>query len=191
MSLFAEYAARLQDVLAAQSWDMVTRLAEDMLGVWRQDRQVFLCGNGGSAANAVHLANDLVYGAAPGAAKGLKVHALSANPSVITCIANDEGYEHVFSYQLAVLGNPDDLLLVFSGSGNSTNIVRAVEQARTSGIRTAGVVGFDGGAVLPLLDVPIHFAVDDMQIAEDCQQVVGHMVMKYLQEAGYGRSCRS
>lgn len=180
MSRFAEYSTRLQEVLAERSWSDVAALAEELLAAWRDGRQVFLCGNGGSAANAVHLANDLVYGVAPGSGHGLRAHALAANPSVLTCIANDECYAEVFAYELGVLGAAGDVLIVFSGSGNSPNIVQAVEKAREMGVKTAGVLGFDGGKTLPLVDIPIHFAVDDMQIAEDCQQIVGHMLLKWL-----------
>ena len=96
-------------------------------------RQVFFCGNGGSAGNAIHLANDFLYGIAKRTGAGLKVPALSANPAVVTCLANDVGYDHIFSEQLAVLAETGDLLIVLSGSGNSPNILRVLEQASSYG----------------------------------------------------------
>ena len=106
--------------------------------------------------------------------------ALPANPAVITCLANDEGYDDIFSLQLAVQAEPGDVLIVFSGSGNSPNILRALECAREMRLRSYAVLGYGGGKAKQLTDVPIHFAVDDMQISEDLQMVVGHMLMQWL-----------
>lgn len=176
----ADYASRLQAVLQSADWNSVARLAEDLLDCWRGGRQVFLCGNGGSAGNAIHLANDFLYGISKTHGSGLRVHALPGNSSVLTCLANDEGYDQIFSLQLAVQARPDDLLIVLSGSGNSPNILRALEQARMMGVRSYAILGFTGGKAKTMADVPIHFAVDDMQISEDMQLVVGHMIMQWL-----------
>ena len=177
---FAGYSGRLQAVLATSDWSGVAALAEDMLECWRTGRRVFLCGNGGSAGNAIHLANDFLYGVAKRSGGGMKVHALTANPAVMTCLANDVGYEHIFSEQLAVQAQPGDLLIALSGSGNSPNIVSAIERARSLGVRSYAVLGYSGGKCKTLADVAIHFPVDDMQIAEDLQLVVGHMLMQWL-----------
>ena len=179
---FADYAVRLQAVLAAADWSGVAQLARDMRECWTTGRQVFLCGNGGSAGNASHLANDFLYGTAKRTGGGMKALALTANSAVITCLANDVGYERIFSEQLAVQGQPGDMLVVFSGSGNSPNIVKALEQAKTMGMKTFAILGYSGGKAKTLADVPIHFPVDDMQISEDMQLVVGHMVMQWLYE---------
>lgn len=177
---FTDYARRLQSVLNAADWTGVGKLAEELRDCWGSGRQVFLCGNGGSAGNAVHLANDFLYGISKKAGSGLRVHALPANGSVMTCLANDEGYEQVFSLQLAVQARPGDVLLAFSGSGNSPNIVRALEEAKRIGMRCYAVLGYSGGKAKALADCAIHFPVDDMQISEDMQLVVGHMVMQWL-----------
>ena len=177
---FAAYAGRLSAALADFDWTPATVLADELFDCWRIGRQVFLCGNGGSAANAVHLANDFIYALSKRPGSGLRAEALSANTAVVTCIANDEGYDQVYSLQLAVKARPGDVLIVFTGSGNSPNIVKALEEARRIGMRTYGLLGFSGGKCKALCDVPIHFAVEDMQIAEDAQLVVGHMVMQYL-----------
>ncbi|OGT12473.1 MAG: phosphoheptose isomerase [Gallionellales bacterium RIFCSPHIGHO2_02_FULL_57_16] len=179
-NLFAEYAGRLQGVLAAADWSGVGQLAQDMHECWLAGRQVFLCGNGGSAGNAIHLANDLLYGIAKRSGGGMKVTALSANSAVITCLANDLGYEHIFSGQLAVQAQAGDLLIALSGSGNSPNIVGVIEQAKVMGVKSYAVLGYSGGKCKYLADVPIHFPVDDMQIAEDLQLIVGHMLMQWL-----------
>ena len=178
--LILNYSSKLQDVLANSDWSGVNLLAQDMLRCWQEKRQVFICGNGGSAGNANHLANDFLYGVAKKTGGGLKVQALSANTAVITCLANDLGYDELFSEQLAVQAQADDLLIALSGSGNSRNIVRAIEQAKSMGVKSYAILGFAGGECKELADVPIHFPVNDMQIAEDMQLIVGHMMMQWL-----------
>ena len=179
---FSDYANKLIDVLADADWSPVLTLSQ-MLKTLRNDGgRVFLCGNGGSAANAVHLANDLVYAVTEKTGAGIDAVALSANPAVITCLGNDVGYENIYSEQLAVAGKEGDILLVFSGSGNSPNIINAIETARTKNMKTVAVVGFDGGKSKQIVDLSIHFPVNDMQIAEDLQLTVGHMVMKWLKK---------
>ena len=151
-----------------------------MRDCWREERCLYLCGNGGSAGNAVHLANDLVYGIAKGDGLGMRAHALSANTSVLTCLANDLDYSEIFSAQLKVFGRRGDILIALSGSGNSANILKAISAAKEIGMPTYAVLGYNGGKAKEMVDVPIHFAVDDMQIAEDLQLVVGHMAMQWL-----------
>jgi len=179
-NLILGYSSRLQEVLASSDWSSVNLLAQDMLRCWQEKRQVFFCGNGGSAGNAVHLANDFLYGIAKKTGGGLKVQALSANSAVMTCLANDVGYESIFSEQLAVQAQAGDLLIALSGSGNSPNIVRVIEQAKAMDVKSYAILGFTGGKCKELADVPIHFPVNDMQIAEDMQLIVGHMMMQWL-----------
>lgn len=181
-SCFTNYARRLQTVLVSADWAGVEILASDIFDCWQNGRRVFLCGNGGSAGNAIHLANDFLYGIAKRLGGGLKVMALSSNPAVITCLANDVGYDHIFSEQLAVLAEPGDLLIALSGSGNSPNIVRVIEQAKSMRVKSYAILGFSGGKCKQIVDIPIHFPVDDMQISEDLQMVVGHMLMQWLYE---------
>lgn len=177
---FADYAARLSAVLAEVDWTPLATLGQDLLDCWKTGRQVFTAGNGGSAGNATHLANDFLYAMSKTPGSGLRVCALPANPSVLTCLANDEGYEQIYSLQLGVLARPGDVLIVFSGSGNSPNILRALTEAKRIGMRSYAVLGFSGGKAKALADVPIHVAVDDMQIAEDTQLIFGHMLMQWL-----------
>jgi D-sedoheptulose 7-phosphate isomerase len=177
---FEDYSRRLSAALKACDWQPVSDLADELLDCARTGRQVFIAGNGGSAANAVHLANDFLYAWSKQQGRGIRVHALPANTAVMSCLANDEGYDEVFSGQLAVQAEKGDLLLVFSSSGNSRNILRALEQARLIGMKSFAVLGFDGGKAKSMCDVPIHFAVDDTQIAEDVQLILGHMIMQHL-----------
>ncbi|MFJ9532155.1 SIS domain-containing protein [Herbaspirillum sp. NPDC101396] len=181
-AVFTAYASRLQEVLATSDWSGVAQLSQDMKDCWVNGRQVFFCGNGGSAGNAIHLANDYLYGIAKRTGGGMRVSSLSANAAVITCLANDVGYDAIYSEQLAVQAQAGDLLIVLSGSGNSPNILRVLEQAKAMGVKTCGILGYSGGKAKAMCDIPIHFAIDDMQIAEDMQLIVGHMVMQWLYE---------
>lgn len=178
--LFGDYSKRLSSLLEGFDWSPVERLAYDLRDCWQTGRQVFFCGNGGSGGNANHLANDFLYALSKTPGSGLRVHSLAANPSVITCLANDEGYDQVFALQLAVLARKGDVLIAFSGSGNSRNIVKALEEGRKIGMVSYAVLGYSGGKAKALADVPIHFAIDDMQIAEDAQTIIGHMLMQWL-----------
>ena len=177
---FTDYSRRLSDVLDNIDWTPVEQLAEDLVDCWMTGRQVFMAGNGGSAGNANHLAADYLYAISKEPGSGIRAYSLAANPAVLTCLSNDEGYEQVFSIQLAVQARADDILLVFSGSGNSPNIIRALEEGRRIGMKSYAVLGFDGGKAKPLADIPIHVEVDDMQIAEDVQLCIGHMLMQWL-----------
>jgi D-sedoheptulose 7-phosphate isomerase len=175
-----DYARRLGAILEAAQWDAVADLAAELKACWSDGRQVFICGNGGSAANASHLANDFLYGISKQLGSGIRISALSANASVLTCLANDRGYDAVFSMQIAVQARAGDVLIVLSGSGNSPNIVSALEQAKAMQLKTYAIVGYNGGKAKAIADVPIHFDVHDMQISEDLQLIVGHMVMQWL-----------
>lgn len=180
VSHFEDYSSRLSGLLAGQDWSGATALADELLDCWKTGRQVFLIGNGGAGGSAVHLANDLLYPISKRKGSGLRVQALLANPAILTCLANDEGYDQVFAYQLAAQAQPGDVLVAISGSGNSPNILVALEEARQIGMRSFALVGFSGGKAKDLADVVVHFQTDDMQLAEDAQMIVGHMVMQYL-----------
>lgn len=177
---FTAYAERMARLLTGFDWSDVAVLADDLFDCACSGRQVFLCGNGGSAGNANHLANDFLYAWSKTSGLGIRVSSLAANPAVVTCLANDEGYDKVFSLQLAVQARPGDVLIALSGSGNSPNILYALEEARRIGMRSYSVLGFSGGRAKALSDVPIHFETDDMQMAEDTQVVLGHMIVQYL-----------
>lgn len=182
MSHFARYIDAAWSAMKALDLGQVARLAAALREAWVEGRQVFVCGNGGSAANAIHFANDLFYGIGKDFGRGIRVQALSANQAVMTCLANDVSYEAVFSHQLEVLARRGDLLVVLSGSGNSRNILAAIHAARRLGVGSYAVVGFSGGECLALADHAIHLKIDDMQISEDSQLIVGHMVMQWLKD---------
>lgn len=178
---FDDYIKRLSSLLKSFDWSDVADLALDLENCANTGRQVFICGNGGSAGNAVHLANDFLYAWSKTKGKGMRIHALPANTAVITCLANDEGYDQIYSIQLATMARENDVLICFSGSGNSPNVLRALEEAKKIGMRSYSVLGFSGGKAKELSDVAIHFETDDMQHSEDAQLIIGHMVMQFIE----------
>jgi D-sedoheptulose 7-phosphate isomerase len=174
------YSQHLRSALDQQAMLKTVELGVALRRAWKDGRTVYLCGNGGSAGNAVHLANDLIYGAGMRVGVGLKAEALCANPAVMTCLGNDLGYDEIFAQQLRVKGQAGDVLIVLSGSGNSPNIVKALEVGNDLGLVTCAILGYSGGQCKALAQIPLHFAVDDMQIAEDLQLIVGHICTQWL-----------
>jgi D-sedoheptulose 7-phosphate isomerase len=185
--LLDKYSSDLHRMLNVERPPNIDRLCEVLEACMHNRKQVFICGNGGSAGNANHIANDLIYlDGAEG--KGLRIEALTANQSVMTCLGNDLGYEHIFSKQLEVKANADDLLIVLSGSGNSKNIIQALIKAEELGMKTCAILGYSGGSCKSLAEYPIHFPVNDMQVAEDLQMVVAHVCMKHLKQSAVDSS---
>ena len=178
------YLTRLQECFNKTNLNAVEKLARDLQQAWIHGKNVYICGNGGSAANAIHIANDFHYGiGACGKGEklpGLRIEALSANAGVITCLANDTGYENIYAHQLEVKSQKGDILIALSGSGNSPNIVKALHTANTIGVETFAILAFKGGECKKLAKTVIHFDIDDMQIAEDTQLIVGHLCMQWL-----------
>lgn len=178
----AVYKERLNYALDQEVMGRVPELGQALRQAWQNGKTVYICGNGGSAGNAVHLANDLIYGAGMRAGLGLRVESLSANPAVLTCLGNDLGYDEIYAQQLRVKGQRGDVLIVLSGSGNSPNVVKALEVGNDLGLTTFAILGFSGGKCKDLAQVPLHFPINDMQIAEDLQLIVGHICMQWLCE---------
>src|SRR5262249_45830514 len=149
-----------------------------------EDRQIFIVGNGGSAGTASHMACDLaktVLGKQPDRAmRRFRVMSLTDNVPLITAVANDLGYEHIFTEQLVTFARPGDLPVVITGMRNSPNIVNVVTMAREMGVRTTGMLGFDGGAVLPLLDTAVLIPDFAYGFVEDLHMVLDHLVTVYF-----------
>ena len=178
------YLNQLHTCFTPNIIDKVEHLALDLSEAWKYKRNVFICGNGGSAANALHMANDFHYGVGACGTEpeipGMRVEALPGNSGILTCLANDTGYDNIYAQQLRVKANRDDLLIVLSGSGNSANVTKALEVASLLSMRSYAIVAFSGGRCKELADIAIHFPISDMQIAEDTQLVIGHLCMQWL-----------
>ena len=178
------YLTKLNMVFTADILDQVEEFSKHLLDAWVAHQQVFICGNGGSAANALHIANDLHYGIGACGSEpvvpGIRVEALPANTGIITCLANDTGYENIYANQLNVRANKSDVLIALSGSGTSGNIIKAIKTAKSLQMKSLAILAFSGGECKDLADLAIHFPIDDMQIAEDTQLIIGHLCMQWL-----------
>ena len=141
-----------ENLLRQVNLDALDRVYQILRGARDRGSTVYLAGNGGSAATAAHWVNDLGKGAKESKRTPLRVMSLSDNVSWLTALANDEGYERVFAGQLENFAKPRDVLVVLSASGNSPNLLRAVELARTRKLITVGLLGFDGGALKNMVD---------------------------------------
>lgn len=184
-----DYKSRLLECIDEQLLDDTFALAQTISKTWSSGKTLFLCGNGGSAANAIHIANDFHYGVIPIEKSkeptgniGLKVDSLSSNQAIVTCLANDLGYKYIYSHQLMVKSSPGDHLIILSGSGNSDNVVEALKVANDIGVKTTAIVAYDGGECKKLANECIHINTFDMQIAEDVQLIISHLCMQYLKE---------
>lgn len=155
----------------------------ELLGRARDnDHQIFLCGNGGSAATASHFANDLGKGASCGRSKRFRVLALTDNISWITALANDADYSQIFVEQLKNYANSNDLLVAFSGSGDSPNILEAVRWGNENGLLTIGITGRPGGELGKIARHPIFIESSHMGHIEEGHFLIQHMVGYYFME---------
>lgn len=141
---------------------------------------VYVFGNGGSAATASHMENDFNKGVSEQLEKKYCFHCINDNIATITAIANDNGYEHIFEQQLKNKLNSNDVIIAISGSGNSTNVIKAVEYAKTKGCKIIGMTGYSGGKLKTLADVSLHVPLDNMQITEDIHLFFNHLMMYIL-----------
>ena len=144
------------------------------------NQRVFVIGNGGSAATAAHMANDLLLGAAKRGGRGLRVHALTDNVPTLTAAANDIGYSEVFAAQLKVLASPGDVLITISVSGNSPNVIRAIEIAKDLGLQTVGILGVGGGRAGEMVDVAVIVPSDGYGPVESIHLVLDHLTTEYF-----------
>jgi D-sedoheptulose 7-phosphate isomerase len=158
----------------------IDRLVSLLLEAYSGGRTVFLFGNGGSAVLASHMACDLGKGTAPASGKRLRAVALTDNVALITAWANDTRYENIFAEQLENLLQAGDVAFAISGSGNSPNILAALNFARHAGAVTAGIAGFEGGKMKPLCDVCAVVPSRNMQIIEDLHLAIAHSVFRAL-----------
>src|SRR3954463_6349134 len=174
-----DYLERVCDEVRRLDTTRLEALSGLIEDAYHAGRFVFICGNGGSGANASHLCEDLAKCTlrdfeAPKRLKGLS---LTDNTAGIMAWANDEGYDRIFVEQLKNFASEGDLLLAISGSGNSPNILKAVDWANRHGLRTVGLTGFGGGKLKDLAQHNLHVAIDDMGIAESIHQVAFHWLV--------------
>ena len=176
-----QYFAELQRVAAGLWHDGVDQIAAKLVIAYESGRTVFTFGNGGSASLASHLACDLGKGTAYcNGGKRLRVLALTDNLPTLTAWANDSGYEDVFSEQLRNFVQPQDVALAISGSGNSKNVLNALQTAREAQATTLGLSGFQGGTMKSLCDICVVVPSNNMQIIEDLHLAMAHSIFRIV-----------
>ncbi|MGE5466080.1 MAG: SIS domain-containing protein [Ignavibacteria bacterium] len=175
------YFEYLAGVLAKIDRHAVANFIEILLAARKRGATVFFVGNGGSAATASHFANDLAIGTNSYDVP-FRVVSLTDNQAVITALANDFGYDDVFVRQLRVLGREGDVLVAISASGNSPNLLKAMEYAKTAGIMSVALTAFDGGRMKEVADAGVHVPTGPKEYgpAEDAHMVLDHLVGAFL-----------
>ncbi|HEY8665011.1 MAG TPA: SIS domain-containing protein [Tepidisphaeraceae bacterium] len=178
--LLSQSVAGLRELLpkVAVMHAELLRLGEMMMGSWQGRGKVLLAGNGGSAADAMHLAEELSIRYKK-KRRGLAAIAL-CDPTVLTCAANDFGYERVFARQVEALGNPGDVLIVFSTSGNSPSIVAALDAAQAAGLRTAAFLGQTGGQCKGKADIEFCIPSPLTASIQECHKILFHALCEWI-----------
>lgn len=176
------YLDYLASCFAALDHDALARFIDLLLAARESGHAVFFIGNGGSAATASHFANDISIGTRTGDQKPFRAISLTDNVAVMTALANDEGYDRMFVDQLRVQMRDGDALVAISASGNSPNVIAAVEYAKSRGATVVGLTGFDGGALKQLSDINLHVptAKGEYGPVEDIHMIFDHLVGSYL-----------
>jgi D-sedoheptulose 7-phosphate isomerase len=184
-----QYFEELQRVVTGLSLGGINQIAETLVKAYESGRMVYLFGNGGSASLASHLACDLGKGTAYcNGGKRLRVLALTDNLPTLTAWANDSSYEDVFSEQLRNFVQAKDVAFAISGSGNSKNVLNALQVAREAGATTVGVSGFQGGRMKHLCDICVIVPSNDMQIIEDLHLAMAHSIFRIVHARMTGRT---
>ena len=183
-----EYVESLKNVLDRLPWAAVDQVVQVLEEAYQQRKQVFVIGNGGSAATASHMMNDLCKGTvghnpdkegSSGWAR-FRVVALTDNVALMTAWANDTDYNHIFSEPLKTLAQRGDVLVAISASGNSPNIITAVEAAKQMGVKVVGLAGFGGGKLAKLADVAFVVPSNEYGPVEDVHMILDHIITSYL-----------
>ncbi|MGQ9681274.1 MAG: D-sedoheptulose-7-phosphate isomerase [Anaerolineae bacterium] len=182
MTIIQRYLKELTEVLQHLPLAEIERLVDLLHDARLDGRQILLLGNGGSAATASHFACDLAKNTIADGLPNYRALALTDNVPLLTAWANDSSYENVFCGQLACLLRPGDVVIGISGSGNSPNVLRAIEMARKGGATTVGVTGFAGGRLRELVDLAIVVPCHCMEQVEDLHLVLEHLVVTALRE---------
>lgn len=173
-----DYLSKVIDAIQGLELDMVDRAVDLVTKTLMSGKTIFTCGNGGSSATASHFVNDWTKGLNGLGQSNFKAYCLGDNFPIVSAIANDLSFESIFSEQIERLATSEDLLVVVSGSGNSRNIIKALESARKRSVKTVGVLGYDGGQAKSLVDEMFWVRSHDMQVVEDVHGTFGHLVLK-------------
>ena len=174
-----DYVIDCAEGVQQTDFTVLAEIAEVLCNAYGNSR-IFTAGNGGSSATASHMVNDLVKGCRVGERRGFDALCLSDSSTVVTCLANDFAYDDVYRIMLETYARPGDVLIVFSGSGNSPNIVNACAYAKGAGIFVIGFGGRDGGEMKPLCDICLLAPTDSMEALEDMHLMYEHALVTVL-----------
>lgn len=174
------YLNRLQETIKRLNREEINKFINMLLDARDADKQIFIMGNGGSASTASHFCCDFNKGSSYGFNKRFKFICLNDNVPGMMAYANDVSYDDVFVEQLKNFFNPGDYVIGISGSGNSKNVLKAIEYANANGGVTIGLTGFNGGKLKQMCTHSVNMNVDDMQISEDLHMMMDHLSMKVI-----------
>lgn len=177
-----EYLDRLIAALEEMPVDAIERLSEMLYRAYTDGKQVFILGNGGSASTASHMAADLGKNTIAPNMRRFRILSLNDNIPLLTALANDYGYENVFAEQLQNLIQPGDVLIAISGSGNSPNVLNAIEYARSRSAGIVAMLGFGGGKAAELADLVLLVESSDYGVVEDAHLIVNHILVDHFQQ---------
>src|SRR5579885_2181613 len=183
-SFLSSYKAGLFRAVETVDLERVQQAIRILSEARTAQRQIFVCGNGGSASTASHCACDMGKGASFQRAERFRIMALTDSLPTLTAYSNDVSYECVFAEQLKNFASPGDVLIAISGSGISPNVLPAVEYANSIGCRTIALTGRDGGQLGPLAELNIQVAEPHMGRIEDAHMIIAHMISYYFMETG-------
>lgn len=169
---FGEYIQYTKKILDSVNHDPIYKAIELIEKTRQKQKTIYIIGNGGSAANASHFANDLCkYTRNSGPIKAIS---LTDNFSLISAYANDDGYDSIFEQQLKITSQPDDVLIAITCGGNSPNVLKALQYAKSTFMHTVGFLAYDGGKSKQYIDIPIHVEIDDIATSEGVHSLIMH-----------------
>ena len=175
-----DYIAREKEILDMLDVEAIDAALNKIVETFENEGTIYIFGNGGSASTASHFANDFNKGISEYTEKKFRFICLNDNVPTVLAIANDIGYEEVYRFQLRGKLNKNDLVIGISGSGNSMNVVNALDYAKENGVATIGITGYTGGKVRAMCDYSLHVPVENMQLTEDVHMIFDHMMMTIL-----------
>ena len=176
----AAYIKKEIEVLKGLDISSINAVMNALVDAYESDGNIYIFGNGGSASTASHFQNDFNKGISENLEKKFNFVCLNDNIPTVMAIANDSGYEYVFEHQLKGRLKRKDLVIAISGSGNSVNVIKAIEYAKKQGVKTIGLTGFSGGKLAELVDISFNVQINDMQITEDVHMILDHLMMSVL-----------
>jgi D-sedoheptulose 7-phosphate isomerase len=182
------YLSLVKDTIDKLDRAQIEKTIDAFMRVYESGNTIYIFGNGGSAASATHACGDLVKGASYGLKKRFRVMSLVDNLPALMAIANDVSYDDIFIEQLKNFIEPGDLVVGISGSGNSVNVVKAMDYAKSKGVQTVAFCGYKGGKIKEIADIFVHSVALDMEVAEDIHMIVFNVIKKEVMRRLHGNN---